>query len=154
MGGLIASALRVPLKVPEDQVERACAVLSALDEYDEIDPHDAPSNAPSAAELAHDGPYRGGPMATDDALPPRKKSVAVAAAILLPMVVGAFGAGHFYVREYAKGLGLLATAWVFAFIGINGNPLAWAVPLLVVAADIYGALTVIDRRAKRPTETR
>ncbi len=147
MGGLIASALQMPLKVPADQAERALAVLSALDDYDDVDPLDAAPNAPEAMELEGDGPYRGGP-ARDDAMPPRKKRVAIAAGLFLPMVFGCFGGAHFYVRSYARGFGLMATAWVAAYLGITGHPLAWIVPPVVVLIDIFGALGVIDRLAR------
>lgn len=145
MGGLIASALQVPLKVPEDQAERAIEIISALEEYDEVDPHDAGPNAPEAMELEGNGPYRGG-LAQRDATPPRKKRVAIAAGLFLPLVFGAFGGAHFYVRSYPRGFGLMATAWLFAFLGFSGYPLAWAVPALVVIIDIAGALGIIDRQ--------
>jgi hypothetical protein len=147
MGGLIASALQMPLKVPEDQAERALEVISALEEYDEVDPHDAGPNAPEAMEHEGGGPYRGGP-ARDDSMPPRKKRVAIAAGLFLPMVFGCFGGAHFYVRSYTRGFALMATAWFFAYFGLSGYPLAWFVPALVVIVDIIGALGLIDALSK------
>lgn len=143
MGGLLAGALDVPLKVQAEDAERARAILSALEEYDEVDPQDA---APSAREAAGGGPYRG---ATEPEGPaPRKKTVAIAAALVLPGVIGAFGSGHFYVRSWLRGFALLAIAWLCILLGMSGQAWAWLGLLAVVALDIVGALAVIGRDAR------
>jgi len=143
MGGLLAGALDVPLKVPPEDAERARAILSALEEYDEVDPEDA---APSAREAAGGGPYRG--ASEPEGPTPRKKTVAVAAALIMPGVIGAFGSGHFYVRSWARGFALLAIAWLCAILGMSGQAWAWLGLPLVVAYDIFGALSVISRDAR------
>lgn len=73
----------------------------------------------------------------------RKPHVAVAAALILPMVVGAFGAGHFYAHSYPRGFVLLGLGLVSAFVGITGEGLGWLGVLLVVAIDAVGACRVI-----------
>jgi len=148
MGGALGAALNVPLRVRADQADEARAILSALDDYDEVDPHDAAPNAPDASEMEGGGPYRGA-RRIEDTTPPRKKGVAMAVGICLPLIFGAFGAAHFYVRSYGRGFGLLATAWVFGFLAINGQVWAWAVPPLVMIADVYGAVSNIAARDRQ-----
>ncbi len=143
MGGLLASALRVPLQVPEEDAERAREILSALDEYDEIDPLDAPPSAPDLSG-GGDGPYRGGP--TEDGPPARKPLVAIAAALVLPMVLAAFGAGHFYARSYPRGFALLAAGWVCVWLTFSGERLALLGIPTVIVLDMVGALAAIKQR--------
>lgn len=143
VGGLLRGALHVPLKVRASQAERALEILDAL-EHHEVDPEDAPPQAPDMDD--RDGPYRGGPETTGPA--PRKKSVAVAASLLLPMVLAAFGAGHFYARSMGRGFALLATAWTLILLGTSGRPMLLAGLPLIVLIDAIGACAVIGARAK------
>ncbi len=148
MGGLLSGALNVPLMVSKEDAERAEAILGALDDYDEVDPEDAPPSAPDLAREDAGGPYRGG--APDDrGPPPRKKIVAIAAALIMPGVLAAFGSGHFYARSYARGFGLLAIAWTCLFLAISGRTLFILGLPAVVLADIVGALAIIDRQNAR-----
>ncbi len=141
MGGLLGGVLNVPIRVDESQAERAIEILDALDEYDEVDDVDAVPTARDAAAREGGGPYRG---ATTPTVPTdRKKSVAIAAALLFPCMCGAFGAGHFYVRQYQRGFIVLAFAWICLIMGFTYS-WAWAGVALAVLADIKGATSFID----------
>ena len=140
LGNIAAATFMVPLQVPERDAERAREIISALREFDEIDPEDAP--LPEMKEK--DGPYRGGVVHEDPA--PRKKVTAIAAAIVLPMIIGAFGAGHFYVRRYSTGFILLAVAWGAIVSSVVGAGWAIGVLPIVVAFDAWGATRVIDEQ--------
>ena len=145
-GRLLAPALNVPLMVHAEDEERARAILDALEDYDEVDPHDAPPSAPDLSSKEGGGPYRGG--TTEETGPaPRKKIVAIAAALVLPGVLGAFGSGHFYARSYGRGFALLAMAWTCLILAFNGRTLAVVGIPLVVALDILGAIAIIDRQS-------
>lgn len=141
LGPLAASTFMVPLQVPARDAERARAILGALDEYDEV----VPGEAPPPPVSDDDGPYRGRVISDD--LPPRKKLTAVAAAVLLPMILGAFGAGHFYARRYGRGFTLLAVAWGAIGLAIAGLGPAIAALPVVVALDAWGATRAIDEDA-------
>lgn len=140
MGGLLGSALNVPIRVDERDAERATEILDALDDYDKVDP--IPLSERDPAAQGGDGPYRGGPLS--ESTYDRKLSVAIAAALILPCVVGAFGSGHFYTRQYQRGFILLLSAWVCIFLGFT-EPLAWAGVVLVVALDMAGAAVTVRR---------
>ena len=84
-------------------------------------------------------------QSTNDAPPPRKRLTAVAAAIVLPGVIGAFGAGHFYAREYRTGFLLLAVAWLGIACGAAADPAFFLIAPLVVLADAVGAVRTIGR---------
>jgi len=138
LGNIAAATFEVRLMVPEDRAEEAKAIISALREFDEIDPEDQMPKEISDT----DGPYRGG--ARTDGLPPRKKLTALAAAIVLPMIIGAFGAGHFYARDYQRGFLLLALAWLCIVLSVVWfAPLIAGVPI-VVALDAWLAMKLID----------
>lgn len=141
-GGVMRGALNVPLKVPASQVERARAILDALEEH-EVDPEDAPPRAVAMSDV--DGPYRGGMEQAGPA--PRKKGVAIAAAIILPMVLALFGSGHFYARSFLRGFALLAGAWTLIVLGLGGRPSFLLGLPLIVLADALGACAVIGTRA-------
>ncbi len=144
LGGLGAAALRVPLQVPERDAERAREILSALEEYDEVEPAEARS-APDALEMTSgEGPYRS--HAPPEAPPPRRRVVAVFVSLFLPMVVGAFGAGHFYVRSYMSGFILLTLGWTAVIAGFGGVRAAWLGIPIVVALDLAGSLAKIPRQ--------
>lgn len=148
LGGLAAAAIRVPLQVPESEAERARAILGALEEYDEVEPGLDVRTAPDVEEMTSgEGPFR----STRLEEPPsdRKKRVAVLAAIILPMMLAAFGAGHFYARSYGRGFALLGTGWALAFFAVQGHQVALLGLPLVVAADALGAVRVIDARRPR-----
>lgn len=149
-GGLAAAAFRVPLQVPEEEAERARAILGALEEYDEVDPAlDARARtAPDVDDMTSgDGPFRSTEL---EAPPPdRKRGVAVGAAIVLPMMLAAFGAGHFYARSYGRGFVLLAIGWSLGIVGLQGFELAWLGLPAVVLADAIGAVKVIEARRPR-----
>lgn len=139
LGHIAAAVFEVPLQVREQDAERAREIIAALRDYDEIVPEDVV--APEVSE--DDGPYRGGQLESSD--PPRNKRTAAAVAIILPMVLGIFGAGHFYVRQYTRGFILLVSAWLLigAAIEVKGAFVA-ALPL-VILLDVWGALAVIRR---------
>lgn len=137
--GLLAGALHVPLKVAADDAERAREILASLDDYDAIVDDE-------------DGPYRnrvtssgrGGP---DEELPERKPVVVIAAGLCLPMVMGAFGASHFYMRQWLLGFGHLAIGWLCLLCGISVSPLFFVGLPLVVLADILGGLAALRRQS-------
>lgn len=139
-GGLLASALRVPLQVPESDAERARAILDALHDFEPVDPLDDPP--PSVAD-PDAGPYRTS-AAIADAPTPRKVSVAIAAALVMPCVILLFGAGHFYVRSRLRGVALLMTGWTLLLLFVmRGVHIALVALPLVVALDALGAALVI-----------
>ncbi len=141
LGGLAAAAFRVPLQVPEEDVERAREILAALEDFDEVDPLDGEAAVPDALEMSSgEGPYRS--AALEDAVPPRRRLVAVFAALILPMVLGAFGAGHLYVRSYVRGFTLLCLGWTCVIAGLGGMRAAWLGLPVVVALE--------SRRRARP----
>ncbi len=138
MGNIGTTLLGVPLMVPESRAEEAKAIIAALREYDELDPEDQPLPEVSAAE----GPYRGGTV--DDGSPPRKKVTALAVALVLPMIVGAFGAGHFYVHRYKTGFVFLGLGWASVLGATAGlGELIAALPILI-ALDAWLAMRAID----------
>lgn len=141
LGNIAAAVMETPLRVPERDAERALAIISALEEYDEIVPEDV--QAPEMSE--RDGPYRGG--SADEGLAPRKKITAAAAAIIMPMILGVFGAGHFYAREHKAGFILLFGAWLCIMSTFVVHPATIIGVPLVVIYDIWGSLRVIDRAA-------
>ncbi len=147
LGGMLAPALNVPLQVPEDEAERARAILSALTDFE---PHDSaldPPSAPDAEEMTDgDGPYRASSL--DAGAPPRSKNVAIAAAIVLPMILGLFGAGHFYARSYLRGVAILALAWTGIVLAISGQPAGLAAAPAAILLDALGAVAVIRAAAR------
>ncbi|MFT5356505.1 MAG: hypothetical protein ACI9KE_003730 [Polyangiales bacterium] len=144
MGGLLGSALNVPIRVDESDAERAMEILSALDDYDKVDAIPLSARDPSAHD--GDGPYRGGPMPTDTS-DRRKASVAIAAALILPSVCGAFGSGHFYARQYQRGFILLVSAWLCIVYGFR-EQWAWSGVVVVMVLDLVGAAASIRRRSE------
>ncbi|MGE0788211.1 MAG: DUF2007 domain-containing protein [Sandaracinaceae bacterium] len=142
VGGLLGGALNVPLQVPAADAERAKAILSALVEYDEIDPDDA--RLPEGVDSHEGAPYRGH-RGLDPSMPPRRVLVAVAVAFLLPCMLTAFGAGHFYAREYRRGFALLAAGWFSLVLAFTLAPWAWTLVVLVMVLDAYGSATLISR---------
>ena len=141
LGNIAAGVMETPLRVRESDAERARAIIDALEEFDEIVPEDV--HAPEMD--ARDGPYRGG--RDDEGPAPRKKITAVSAAIVLPMILGAFGAGHFYVREHKLGFILLLGAWLCIMSTLVVHPLTLLGLPVIVLYDIWGALRVIDRQS-------
>mgnify|MGYP001592434521 CR=1 FL=1 len=139
LGHIAAAVFETPLQVRERDAARAREIIAALRDYDEIVPEDVV--APSISD--DDGPYRGAHI--EPSGPPRKKLTAAAAAILMPMILGLFGAGHFYVREHVRGFLLLSSAWLLiaGAILLDGAIVA-AIPL-VIALDVWGAMAAIDR---------
>lgn len=142
MGGLIGAALNVPIRVDERDAQRAIEIIDALHEYDEVDDVDAVPTARDPSAHEGGGPYRGLPRDPD--VSDRKKSVAVAAALMLPCVTGAFGSGHFYVRQYQRGFILLAMAWICIVYGLSHTWAFGGLPF-VLLLDIAGALSVLDK---------
>lgn len=139
-GGLLASALHVPLQVPESQAERARAILDALHDFEPVEPLDVP---PRTVVDPGAGPYRSS-AAIPDPPTPRKMSVAIAAALVMPCVIVLFGAGHFYVRSRLRGVALLMTGWTALLLFVMRDMhMALAVLPLVVALDALGAVLVI-----------
>jgi hypothetical protein len=146
LGGALGSALQVPLQVLEGDAERATKILAALDEYDSLE--SGASTAPDELDMnAGDGPYRG--AALEDPVPDRKRTVAIAAALIIPLILFVFGAGHFYVRSYARGFALLALAWTsFALAMLGGHRwLLYLMPVFIVL-DAAGAVIAINDRAR------
>jgi len=141
LGNIAAAVMETPLQVREKDRERALEIIGALVEFDEIVPEDV--SAPDMDE--RDGPYRGGREAEGPA--PRKKITAAAAAMIMPLVLGVFGAGHFYVREYKSGFILLFGAWLAIMSAFVVDPLTIAALPLIVLYDIWGSLHVIGRQA-------
>ena len=134
MGGLLGSALNVPIRVEESDAERALQILDALDDYDTVDPIPQSTRDLSAEEGG--GPYRGGPVSE---IPyDRKMSVAIAAALIMPCIIGGFGSGHFYTHQYQRGFILLASGWLCALYGLS-EPMAWSGLIPVVLLDMVGA---------------
>lgn len=154
LGGLAASAFRVPLRVRSSDAARATAILSALETYDEeVDEEGEDEGEDEEAEEADDEPAprrrRAGLRPRENDPPPaRKKTVAIAAALIMPMVILAFGGGHFYARSYPRGFALLACGWLCLFLGCSGQSWAWLGLPLVVLADIVGAVAVVDARSE------
>jgi TM2 domain-containing membrane protein YozV len=150
-GGLMDPILELRLQVPERDAERALEILEALEEPEE------PAVAPPGEddELRGDGPFRSG--AITEARSPRKPNVALAAALIVPMFIGVFGAGHFYARRPGRGIALLATAWlaiVAAFA--SGHIELCLVAPLVAIVDGFAAASAIraetrEREAIRRT---
>ncbi|MBX3273370.1 MAG: DUF2007 domain-containing protein [Sandaracinaceae bacterium] len=138
LGHIAAATFQVPLQVPARDAERAREILGALEDYDEVEPEDVP--APPLSD--DDGPYRG--RVRSDEPPPRKKLTAIAAAVLLPLILGAFGAGHFYVRRHGAGFVLLALGWGCIALAIAGvGPALVGLPV-IVALDAWGAARATD----------
>lgn len=142
MGGLLGGALNVHIRVDERDAERALEIISALDEYDEVDDVDAVPTARDPSATEGGGPYRGTPRTVD--VSDRKSSVAIAAALVLPFVCGAFGSGHFYARQYQRGFILLTLAWICILYGFT-HAWAWGGIPFVLLLDVTGALAVLDR---------
>lgn len=142
MGGLLGAALQVPIRVDERDAQRAVEIINALDEYDEVDDVDAVPTARDPSRIEGGGPYRGATRAAT--LSDRKKSVAVSAALMLPFVSGAFGAGHFYVRQWQRGFILLAAAWICILYGLTHTWAFGGLPF-VLLLDVAGALAWFDR---------
>lgn len=147
MGGLLSGALNVPLKVAAEDAERAREILDALEDYDDI-VHDEDS-PPLARDTSGgpDGPYRGGPS---EELPERKPVVVIAAGLVMPFVIGAFGASHFYMRRWGLGFGHLAAGWLCLLLSINVSSLFVMGLPLVVVADILGGLAALKRQQSAP----
>lgn len=147
-GGLLAAALEVPIQVPERDAERAKAILGALEEYEAVEPNLDARTAPDDEEMTEgEGPFRSTRL--EAPVSDRKPGVAIAAAIVLPMVLGAFGAGHFYARSYLRGFVLLLLAWTLVFVGLGGTGAAFLGLPVVVALDVAGALSIL-RAAQQP----
>ncbi len=141
-GGILASALRVPLQVPEPDAERARAILDALETFDPIEPQEDERD-PLDDDGDGPGPYRSAPL-TSPELPRRKVLVAVAAAVIIPMVLLGFGAGHFYARSHLRGFALLFMGWtaLVLLFGRGYTAALFAIPL-VILLDAAGAALVI-----------
>lgn len=138
-GGLLASALRVPLQVRESDAERAREIIDALHDFDSADEE---GHAPSAG----DGPYRASAAPADEP-PPRKVMVAVAAALVMPCVILLFGAGHFYVRSHLRGVALLLSAWTALLLFFRQDlGIALAALPVVMLLDAFGAARLIHGR--------
>lgn len=147
LGGMLASALNVPLQVPEHEAERARAILAALKDFEPLDDAPEPSASEGKPTKAAEGPYRDD--AREDELPPRKKGVAVAAAFVLPMILGLFGAGHFYARSYLRGFAILAFAWTGIVLAIDGMAAGLVAAPLAILLDAIGAALTIDARDRQ-----
>ena len=152
-GGALSSALQVPLQVPAEHAERARAILDALHDFEPLEPQveERPPVAPGDEKGA--GPYRSGAI-TEPQLPPRKILVAVAAALIIPMVIMGFGAGHFYARSHLRGFVLLFLGWTSVVMLFSGG-YAWpffAIPSLILL-DAIGAALVI-RAGQKPAAAR
>lgn len=142
--------LDVPLQVPEEHAARAAEILDALHEYD-IDPAEDVRRGPEPDYMTHGpGPYRSTAEPEVPQASPRKPLVVVFAALILPFVFCAFGAGHFYVRSYGRGFALLALGWISAFFVAAQSPVGYIGLPLVLALDIAGALAIV--RAARAGE--
>lgn len=147
LGGLGSAVLDVPLQVLESDAERARAVIDALHDYDSVDASDTVT-APDQSEMtAGAGPYRG--AALEEPVPDRKIMVAIAAALIIPLVIAIFGAGHFYARSHARGFMLLASGWGLVLLGFGGRPWAFFLLPVVMLLDAVGASLVIHGRQSR-----
>lgn len=148
LGPIGTALLQVPLQVHEADAERARAVLDALLDYDEVEPSDAPLPDENAPRTGH-GPYR--ETAIEDEAPRRKKHIAIAAALILPIITGlVYGGGHFYAREWLRGFILLTSAWLCFALGFSGiaRQALIGLPIIVLldAAGAYFAIRSADRR--------
>jgi len=129
MGNLSKASFKVPLMVPADRADEAKLIVEALVDYEPPDSHE------EAIDEEDDGPA------------PRKKFLAVTIAVVLPFVVLAYGAGHFYARQYGMGFLFLAVGWLcVALYWTTGHPVLLLALGLTIAADAWLAVRVIDRQ--------
>ena len=148
-GGALASAPEVPLLVPEEHAERALAIIGALSDFEPIEPQMEERAPVAPGDERGAGPYRSGGL-TEPKLPPRKMLVAIAAALIIPLVIMGFGAGHFYARSYPRGFVLLFLGWTSVVMLFSGG-YAWpvyAIPILILL-DATGAVMVV-REGQKP----
>jgi TM2 domain-containing membrane protein YozV len=142
-GGLMDPMLSLRLQVPERDAERALEILEALEDPEEqaVEPPDEDD------ELRGDGPFRSG--AITETRPTRKPNVALAAALIVPMFIGVFGAGHFYARRPGRGIALLATAWfAIAAAVVTGRAELFLIAPLVAIVDGFAAASAIRAEAR------
>jgi TM2 domain-containing membrane protein YozV len=142
-GGLMDPMLDLRVQVPERDAERAIELLEALEDPDEpaVEPPDEDD------ELHGDGPFRSG--AISETRSTRKPNVALAAALIVPMFIGVFGAGHFYARRPGRGIALLATAWfAVAAAVVSGRAELFLIAPLVAIVDGFAAASAIRAEAR------
>ena len=150
--GLVGWMPQFVLRVPAADVERARALIAAMDAETAVDEEDegdedapdleAASREPAPSSVDYRSAARGAPEASK--LPPRLKRTAAFAALALP-----FGGGHMYVHDYRSAL-IIAGMEILSVIAAN----AWGIPLagiglpLMIAADLAGATWACDEREK------
>lgn len=151
-GGALSLTREIPLQVAEEHAERAGAILDALHDFEPLEPQALEERAPVAPQDEKGaGPYRSAGL-TKPEPPPRKILVAIAAALIIPMVILGFGAGHFYARAHLRGFVLLFSGWTAVVLLFRGGH-AWpffAIPILILL-DAIGAVVVIRQGQKSAT---
>lgn len=128
MLGIAGGFVKIPIKVPRRDLAEAEALLDALDEggdEDEDEDHDD----------------------EDEALPaesPRRRRIAIFVACVLT-----FGAAHFYVRQNTAGLVLAIIELSALMVLCGGEPLAVALLVGCVLADIVGSFLAVRRQERQ-----
>ncbi len=160
MLGFVGSYVEITIQVPADRLDEARELVEAL----EAEGEDAAVESASDDEAtdsreddeATDSREDEGdePENSESGVPGttrRLKRVAVFAAIALT-----FGGGHFYARNYGRGLVLLVSEALCLFLALSGTDTAalYALPLVIIA-DIVGSLEAVDRfnEGRAPTGT-
>ncbi len=132
LGGMAASALSVPIHVADEDAERARELVAAY--------FDAPTDGEvdEREELEED---RGEQTPTSSS--GKKKSVAIAAAIVFPGMCGLFGAGHFYAGRMPVGFALLALGLGSAIAAFMVEPMFAIGSAVAIIADVIGATRAV-----------
>jgi TM2 domain-containing membrane protein YozV len=141
-GGMLAPVLGVRLQVPERELEAARELLEAFTSEELGEPIAAGEPDLRIARGDSDPDEPVGP-------PPRKVGTAIAVALILSLTLGLVGAGHFYVRSFARGFALLAIAWGSAIAFFIHPETSWilsAVPLAILL-DVVGSAVLVRSRA-------
>jgi len=147
MLGIAGGYVDIVVRVLASDLERARAIVAALDSADIVpgDDDEVPSDGDD--ELAREPDresvtYRESTRGTvrDPVTFHRSKRIAAFAGLWLP-----FGGAHLYARRYASAA-ILAFLMIVSFFAIGlGVWLALALPLVIVALDVAGATWHCDR---------
>lgn len=129
MLGIAGGFVKIPIKVPRRDKAEAEALLEALEgsEVDDDEDEAAPEEAP------------------------RRRRIAIFVACVLT-----FGCGHFYVRQNVAGLVLAIIELSAVLVICSGQPIAVALLVGCVLADITGSFAAVRRQERGldpPTDT-
>jgi hypothetical protein len=149
LGNLAAAALRIPLQVRERDAARAKEILDALEDFEPAPPSDDDdASAPADVDMRDgEGPYRAAALNPPSST--RRPSVAIGAALILPAMLGLFGAGHFYARSYVRGALLLAAGWSVVVFGFATHGKGLLALPIVIALDAFGAARAVRAQMER-----